>query len=146
MQNKICSTCNVEKPISEFYSRSANYRAKYNCDSRHGVCKDCFRIRRNIHRKANPEFRRHEVVRDLYGITIAQYKQMVIDQKGLCAICGQPETWRWKGKLCGLTVDHDHKTGKIRGLLCNACNRALGNFHDSQALLESAIAYLKSHS
>lgn len=145
-QTKICSTCNIKKPRTQFYKRSKKYREKWNCDNVHGVCKDCMRIRRRNYRRANPEKSRHETLRDNYGISITEYKTMNKAQKGLCAICGKPETWTWKGQPCGLAVDHDHDTGKVRGLLCNACNRSLGGFQHDISILASAICYLQRHS
>lgn len=57
--------------------------------------------------------------------------------KGLCEICLNPQN----GKR--LALDHDHSTGKVRGLLCDLCNKALGSFRDSILILESAIEYLQ---
>lgn len=78
---------------------------------------------------------------------IEDYESMVTAQDGLCAICNSPEEMRSNNKLKvkGLAIDHDHKTKKIRGLLCSKCNTGLGWFKDSIDLLESAIAYLKKH-
>lgn len=76
-----------------------------------------------------------------YGISIEEYDRMVESQKGLCKICNSFEPNR-KGRLC---VDHDHDTGKIRGLLCDKCNRAMGLFGDSQENLQKAIEYLKAN-
>jgi len=65
-------------------------------------------------------------------------------QDGKCAIGGASQGHRSRyGKVCRLAVDHDHRTGKVRGLLCNNCNRGLGRFKDSLANLEAAARYLK---
>ncbi len=64
-------------------------------------------------------------------------------QNGLCAICNQPETAFMKNKIMYLAVDHDHKTGKIRGLLCSNCNNGLGRFYDNVELLQNAIGYIE---
>jgi Recombination endonuclease VII len=61
-------------------------------------------------------------------------------QNGTCAICGREE---WE-KVKVLGVDHDHKTGRVRGLLCTDCNMGLGKFKDDPALLRKAIKYLGS--
>lgn len=74
-----------------------------------------------------------------YGLTPEQHAQMLLDQKGLCAICNSLP----KGKR-PLVVDHNHKTGKVRGLLCYGCNRAL-HVLETIELLEAAEAYLKKH-
>ncbi len=68
---------------------------------------------------------------------------MWISQDGVCAICRRPETFITTGQgPCRLSVDHDHKTGKVRGLLCRDCNVGLGNFGDSGERLRNAAAYL----
>lgn len=74
------------------------------------------------------------------GITVEEYNMMFEAQQGVCKICGRPDP------LGRLAIDHDHTTNKVRGLLCRACNLALGNFGDSVERLERAIAYLKSGS
>ena len=66
---------------------------------------------------------------------------MLESQNGICAICGNLETIQ----KSHLSVDHDHKTNKVRGLLCRECNRALGGFKDNRILLQSAINYLLKH-
>jgi len=62
-------------------------------------------------------------------------------QKGKCAIC---RNLQGKNKR-RMDIDHDHKTGKIRELLCNSCNKAIGYFKENTTVLESAIIYLKKH-
>ena len=80
-----------------------------------------------------------------YGMTIDEYEKMYDKQKGLCFICGNPETTQCNnGKSRKLAVDHCHKTGKIRGLLCTSCNRGLGYFQDSIDLLTKATEYLRN--
>ncbi|MFA6082647.1 MAG: endonuclease VII domain-containing protein [Patescibacteria group bacterium] len=73
-----------------------------------------------------------------YNLTEAQYEQMIEAQQGYCALCKNKPT----GRLC---VDHNHKTGKVRELLCVRCNAGLGNFTESLDKLYSAIEYLKKH-
>lgn len=70
-----------------------------------------------------------------YGITLAQYNEMLIAQDGRCAICG--------AVTARLLVDHCHTTGKVRGLLCGPCNTGLGLFRDSVGALTKAVQYLK---
>jgi len=66
-----------------------------------------------------------------------------LKQNGKCAICKKPETRKTGNKIRELSIDHCHKTGKVRGLLCDSCNNGLGRFKDSVKLLESALKYLK---
>lgn len=75
----------------------------------------------------------------VYGITLEQYDAMVAAQKGLCGICGKPEL-RGDHRLA---VDHCHESGNVRGLLCRACNQALGTFGDTIAGLKLVMAYLE---
>jgi hypothetical protein len=72
---------------------------------------------------------------------------MLEDQNNECKICKKPESKTDKryGRIIKLSVDHCHKTGKVRSLLCSACNAALGQIDDSIQLLESMINYLKAH-
>jgi hypothetical protein len=78
-----------------------------------------------------------------YGLTPEQYDQMLLEQGGVCAICRQPETSERDGKVMRLPVDHCHSTGRVRGLLCHKCNRAIGLLGDNVDLLSRAIDYLK---
>lgn len=69
-----------------------------------------------------------------------------IAQSNVCAICSKPQTRGYKGKeRTSLDIDHCHTTGKIRGLLCNACNRLLAAADDNLEVLRKAISYLESH-
>jgi hypothetical protein len=76
-----------------------------------------------------------------YGITLAQYEELATRQKNGCAICGGASR---NGRP--LDVDHDHKTGRVRELLCNNCNQGLGSFKDDINKLEAAMIYLKKWS
>lgn len=84
---------------------------------------------------------RRTALRWSYGITPEDYDQMLKKQRGKCAICGLPDPGQ-KGKKF-LCIDHDHKTGKVRGLLCHRCNRGLGLLFDSIKAVEKAVKYLK---
>ncbi len=75
----------------------------------------------------------------LYGMTEEQYAAMLDAQGGGCAIC---RTTEWNGRHPVPHVDHDHRTGEVRGILCHACNLGLGKFKDDPDLLRAAIAYL----
>lgn len=80
-----------------------------------------------------------------YGITLAEYEQMLVDQDGMCAVCHGPEVVNRSGKIISLAVDHCHSTGKVRGLLCRACNSGIGHFADDIERIMSAIEYLKNN-
>jgi hypothetical protein len=94
---------------------------------------------------ANPEKEADTRLRKLFGISLEDYRIMHDAQNGVCAICGKPETRQCgNGKPNGLAVDHDHITGKVRGLLCASCNTALGLLGDGPELLTVALAYLNA--
>lgn len=79
-----------------------------------------------------------------YGITETQYEAKKLIQKNRCMICGSEGFCIGKnGHTEKLVVDHDHKTGKVRGLLCHNCNRALGLLQDSVEVITKAAEYLK---
>jgi hypothetical protein len=80
-----------------------------------------------------------------FGIDLADYQRMFVEQEGACAICRQPETEKRNGKAKWLAVDHDHTTGAVRGLLCVACNTGIGKLGDDPARLRAAATYLESH-
>lgn len=77
-----------------------------------------------------------------FGITSEQYVDLFNSQNGACAICKNPETATRLGKVKALSVDHCHKTGVIRGLLCSDCNTGIGKLKDDIKILRSAIQYL----
>jgi hypothetical protein len=82
-----------------------------------------------------------------FNLTLFECDKMFTQQGGLCAICHQPETAmdNTGKKIRALAVDHDHKTGAVRQLLCHSCNYLLGYVKDNAELLQSASAYLKKH-
>lgn len=98
------------------------------------------------YRQASPVIEKARSLRADFGISLDAYNAMFAAQGGVCAICSQPETHKRNGKLKALAVDHDHGTGKIRGLLCSDCNTGIGKLKDSVNVLFNAIEYLRSHS
>ena len=76
-----------------------------------------------------------------YGISIEKYEQMLINQNYRCKICGSTDPGHKKKHF---SVDHCHKTGKVRGLLCTSCNLALGYLKDDVIILKSCIDYFQS--
>lgn len=95
--------------------------------------------------QAHPDQMVDKQLQRYYGITASEYARMFAAQSGLCAICKRPETMAQRGKVKQLSVDHDHDTGAVRGLLCSACNRALGFFNDDMQRVADASAYLAAH-
>ena len=86
------------------------------------------------HTKKNKPYRKSR-----YGITDAEFDQLLIAQGGKCKVCGTSK-FPYKGPC----VDHDHITGKVRGLLCFNCNRGIGAFKEDSSLLKKALDYLLS--
>lgn len=92
--------------------------------------------------KNHPESGHRYKLKNRYGISIVEYNTLLKSQNGVCAICEQLETKKMKNTLQYLSVDHCHKTGKNRGLLCDSCNRTLGNMKDDIVLFRKAMGYL----
>jgi hypothetical protein len=92
--------------------------------------------RGNFTGKNKTQFERK--LKSAYSLTLEEYNKLVSEQSGRCAICGN----KTSKKGLRLTVDHNHKTGIVRGLLCYKCNMALGLLNDSEELLVNAISYL----
>jgi hypothetical protein len=86
--------------------------------------------------------KRKHVLKTQYGMTPAEHDLLLASQGGVCAICGASESTVRNGKVQRLTVDHDHQTGVVRGLLCNRCNRALGLFGDDPIVMRRALSYV----
>jgi hypothetical protein len=142
MEKKNCSRCGTEKELSEFY------RDKRRKNGRSSWCRLCWVAFAKQRRDAKgPRGRKDEDLRLLYGITIQDYERMLREQNKVCAICKSKERIfsHVSKKPQRLSVDHDHGTGKVRGLLCSRCNKALGLFFDDTALLTAATAYLIQH-
>ena len=91
--------------------------------------------RKTAWNRANPAARRRVHLKAKYGITPEDYNSMYAEQEGRCGICRDAHSL--------LVVDHDHETGRIRGLLCRKCNAAIGQLKDDPALLWRALAWLE---
>lgn len=100
--------------------------------------------------KNHPDYafrNRKEFLWRKYKITIEDYKKLLIEQSNICAICKKEDLTIEANslRLKGLCIDHCHRTGKIRGLLCNKCNPMIGYAQDSIEILQSAIDYIRHH-
>src|ERR1035437_10621925 len=153
---KQCSKCKEVKSLSHFGVHKGN-KDGLSCWCKH--CRktieynkryaniEAYRNKVRAKHAANPRLRKSIDLKSLYGIDIEQYEQMLRNQNGVCAICKQLETavHNKSKQTVELCVDHCHKTGKVRGLLCNHCNRAVGALKDNPILCYSAGDYLKSY-
>jgi len=100
-------------------------------------------LKRALNQRSPEAKRKHKegYFRRTYGITMADYDAMIIKQENRCAIC---ERMFEEGPRKA-HVDHNHVTGKLRDLLCCACNQGLGQFGDSKEMMQRAIKYLEKH-
>jgi Recombination endonuclease VII len=124
-----CKKCGEYKLIAGF---TRNRQCLYGVEP---VCKACKRQRRREYIRLYPERARNADLKYQYGITIEQYHAMFVRQGGRCAICGTAES--------KLVVDHNHRTGRVRELLCHLCNAMIGCAREDIAILTSAVAYLQ---
>lgn len=158
-----CTRCGIVKPRTSEYFR-LHKETRPSGESYRILKRTCRRCEvkatgdyHKIHReKANeatraryrkyPHLLRQSNLRK-YGLTIAQYSVLLESQNGVCAICQRPEVTPSGGtkRPRSLAVDHDHGTGRVRALLCSHCNKALGCFMDSPAILDKAAEYLRRH-
>lgn len=132
---KICSKCKEEKSSEAFYIVRPHGRMK--TPSLQGECKECGNDGRKKRKSASTIAQRANNLKKTYGITIDTYNALLEAQNFKCKICGMSSNRN-------LSVDHEHSTGRIRGLLCGVCNSGLGMFKDSPHLLQKAKEYLES--
>lgn len=144
--SKFCPRCGEDKPLSEWTVRKSGHRigqavAHCNTCNNHGMKK---------RKERDPTlYRRIEwpsKLKTLYGITVDQYYQMLKEQGGGCATCGVKTPggrgYKRMGKPEMFYVDHCHSTGRVRGLLCNSCNRGIGFLRDDAGLAIKIAEYL----
>ena len=126
---KTCNTCNQELPLTAFSTD------KRRPDGTGSQCKDCRRVGR-----------RTRDMKQKYGITPEDYEELLDYQGGVCMICRQPESQinYSSKKVNPLAIDHNHKTGSLRFLLCARCNTVLGRMNDDPKLLRRMADYLEA--
>ncbi len=130
--NRKCADCKLSDTETKFYQGSLYLCAL--CDKKRQ------KVSRDKHSRVRPYdssgYKYH--IKAKYGISLDTYEALLQVQNYVCAICGGNGKNR-------LSVDHDHATGKIRGLLCRACNVGIGNLRDSIDIIEKAKLYLIKH-
>lgn len=162
METRLCTGCGTEKPLDSQHfvkdkhdSTGFTYRCKV-CRTRHHkdwCLKNPDKVkeinlknrqkRKQFYRSPEGiESSRKAHLKRVFGISLDDYNKISEEQDHVCAICGKSEMNNKNKVLC---VDHDHKTGAIRQLLCGLCNSGLGAFRDDKTLLKKAIKYLKKH-
>lgn len=129
---RTCKCCRMAKQPAEFHRRGYGER-------RRNICAQCRSEAdlRERHGRRSPENRLREKLRGQYGITLEQYLEMLAAQGGACAICSKPPAPKKR-----LVVDHCHRSGRVRALLCGVCNTQLGAF---EKLRDQATAYLTEY-
>ncbi len=167
---KTCTKCQQTKPLAEFPQRTrghyrecckichraANRRSRIahrearNAYSRawaarnperiHAAQKASFERRTDAQKRARTAWERNWNLKRKYGIDVAEFNAMLVAQNGVCALCRVPGR---VGKHDKLAVDHDHKTGRVRGLLCSICNSALATLGDGEVGLQHALEYVR---
>lgn len=167
MREKRCKKCDELKPLDAFYAspgmRDGHRNDCIECNKaakreRHVRNAEQYREKARRWAAENPERRaayqaeyrnrpeRKRAMRDLYyrrtyGLSADDVDRLLAEQGGGCAICqARPE------RLASMHVDHDHQTGRVRGLLCIDCNQGLGKFRDEPSLLLRAAVYLRQRS
>lgn len=141
---KRCTGCKEIKPRTCFYLRSVKGKRVA------ALCIECSRAKSSEWKAANRNADRTHVraalIKSKYGISLQDYDAMIAIQNGKCAICGEAESIRSKLKKddtpVRLSIDHDHETGEVRGLLCRRCNAGIGCFRDDPKIIRSALLYL----
>ena len=121
-------------------TKAGGYRCKQ-CDAETQKAykqTDSYKVGRERSKAKRYEQSRRWVYQNLYGITYEQRHEMYLSQYGKCAICAVD------CEEFGMDTDHDHTTGRVRGLLCRKCNKAIGLLNDSPEVLRAAAAYLEA--
>ena len=133
METVLCASCQQSKPVDQFKQRHTYTHDSRKIWRRVKLSKpQCSACAKTLERRRNLKY--------VYNLTEAAYEQMLKKQGGVCAACKQPPL---PGKV--LAVDHCHKTGKVRGLLHQQCNTALGMVKEDPAILDGLISYLAFH-
>lgn len=152
---KICYVCKQAKEVEHFglanNSKGDDGRAAYCIDcsatlterEKAAIVTKLWRIRNKVkHDKQHKNYS----LQKTYGISIDQYNEMLHEQNSVCAVCFEPSTvMRKDGRIHSLCVDHDHRTGEVRSLLCHTCNTLLGHIEIDPARVQRLLSYLKLH-
>jgi hypothetical protein len=130
-----CPKCNKTKPLDDF---NKDVHAAFGIAI---YCKKCNRKKGRKRYQTHKNEHKNNQLKNDFGISLNEYNEMLKQQNDKCAICGKSS----EENKPMLAVDHDHKTNKVRGLLCSSCNNGLGRFFDNTEYLTNAIKYLQFH-
>lgn len=136
IKTKICTKCGGKYPATPKYF----YRLKRNKNGLDPRCKTCCNriIKKYQQTEKGKAANKRAQIKHCYGITFVEYNKIFEQQNGRCVICGKHQS---RLTQC-LSVDHNHKTGKVRGLLCKYCNFGI-SFIDNKKFMKKAINYLE---
>ena len=138
---KVCTKCGVEKPLTEY----SHKRAKNRKPSLQPRCKACASEDTKLWRNSQSIDRLKDLyLQRTYGVTLQWYQDTLSLQHNTCSLCNTAFTFHGELNADSPVVDHNHTTGKVRGILCNECNRGLGYFHDNPTTLRKAAVYLEN--
>lgn len=128
-----CAGCGAtfETIRSQMERRGSEFRNKFHD-------RDCWKA----WRVRNRQTRLEKLLKQQYGMTLEDYQKLLDATGGVCGICLCSPTEDGQRRL---VVDHDHATGRVRGLICRSCNLGLGYFKDDLTILLSALKYLEAH-
>lgn len=138
--DKFCDQSNPQ-PLDCFYKSKSRHKAGVGSRCKKCVLRRAAESRKKTGYKPSKEQNKRSALKQNYGITLERYNQMFADQNGNCAICGRNQS-EFKYQLA---VDHCHRTGKVRGLLCGPCNTGIGNLQDRPEVLKNALSYLTNY-
>ena len=155
---KRCSKCKRKLSLDMFW-KDKNYRD--------GLCLQCKKCKiatrkkwikskggkriikcwseKYYHSEKGKVCRRNHYLQRNYNITLEQYDELLEQQNGVCAICKNPETAKNQFGVLRLAVDHNHKTRKVRGLLCQRCNFVIGHSYEDVSILLEAAIYIEKN-
>jgi Recombination endonuclease VII len=144
---QVCTACGLDKPLTQFWKKATP--RKDGTHAYQSCCKECGTAQRLdiYHNKGGKEAQKKRSFKNnlkKYGITPENYQELFKQQEGKCAICSSSEVSVAR-RSYNLFVDHDHATGKVRGLLCHHCNAGLGHYRDNTETLKKAIEYLNAN-
>lgn len=132
-----CSGCATVKDMSEFNPAMLNIRYPY--------CKPCSQAATQKSKEKHYIVVENARLKRNYGISLEDYEKMLKSQNYSCAICKKPESQCLNAKPVKLSVDHDHKTGLARELLCFRCNVSVGMLEKNTDLILVLLEYLEKH-
>lgn len=132
-----CSGCDTVKEMSEFNASMLNIRYPY--------CIPCSRAASQKSREKHYKSVENARLKREYGIDLEDYQQMLEAQNHVCEICQKPESQIINGKRRKLSVDHNHKTGLARGLLCFRCNASVGVIEQNMDRVAGVMEYIEKY-